>query len=518
MELEELQVRQRLKDDFPHFAAKCLKIRAKDGQIVPFVLNTAQQYVHERLERQLRETGKVRALILKARQQGFSTYIGARFYHKVTHRTGYQCFILTHEQPATDNLFAMVDRYHKHNNPLVKPSTSAANAKELYFDLLESGYAVGTAGSKAVGRSKTVQVFHGSEAAFWPNAPLHFAGVVQTIPDLPDTESILESTANGVGGEFHERWQMAEAGVGDYIAIFVPWFWSDEYRRPVPPGFELTQEEAEHAEMHGLDLEQMVWRRAKIAELKDPLLFKQEYPATAVEAFQTTGHNAFITANDAEVVLRARKRVREPYGPLVVGIDPAGQGKDATAVIRRQGAKAFKPERHYKLTAPEKAHLVKTIIDTEKPMRVFVDVGGGYGEFIDIVRGYGEPYASIIEPVSFGSNPQDRPLMDNDGQPLPGPKNRRAEMYMRLRDWLEDEAGADIPDDDALHADLIAPGYKHDTHRNLLLESKEDIKKRGFRSPDLADALALTFTSPVATPSEVVRRQKSRPRGSAWAA
>lgn len=516
MELEELQVRQRLKDDFPHFAAKCMRIRAKDGQIVPFVLNTAQQYVHERLERQLRETGKVRALILKARQQGFSTYIGARFYHKVTHRTGYQCFILTHEQPATDNLFAMVDRYHKHNNPLVKPSTGASNAKELYFDLLDSGYAVGTAGSKAVGRSKTIQVFHGSEAAFWPNAPLHFAGVVQTIPDLPDTESILESTANGVGGEFHERWQQAEAGIGDYIAIFVPWFWSDEYRRPVPPGFELTRDEEEHAELHGLDMEQMVWRRAKIAELKDPLLFKQEYPATAVEAFQTTGHNAFITANDAEVVMRARKREREAYGSLVIGMDPAGQGNDATAVIRRQGSKAFKPERHYKLKVHEKANLLKTIIDRENPVKVFVDVGGGYGEFIDLVRDYGEPYASIIEPVSFGSNPQDIALRDNNGDPLPGPKNRRAEMYSRLREWLEDEAGADIPDDDALHADLTAAGYKHDTHQNLLLESKADIKKRGFRSPDLADALALTFASPVVQ-AKPPRTPVKRRRASAWA-
>jgi hypothetical protein len=214
-------------------------------------------------------------------------------------------FILTHEQDATDNLFGMVDRYHQHN-PLVKPSTGAANAKELYFDKLDSGYSVGTAGSKAVGRSKTVQLFHGSEVAFWPNAPTHFAGVVQAIPDLPDTEIILESTANGVGGEFHERWQQAEAGIGDYIAIFVPWFWSDEYRRPVPDDFTLDDEEREYAELHGLDLEQMAWRRAKIAELKDPLLFKQEYPATAAEAFQTTGHDSFIKPR----VLKARKATR----------------------------------------------------------------------------------------------------------------------------------------------------------------------------------------------------------------
>lgn len=523
MDAEERAIRQKLKDNFPHFAAKCLKIRTKSGAIHPLSLNTAQQYVHERLERQRAETGKVRALILKARQQGFSTYIGARFYHRVTHSFGVQCFILTHEQPATDNLFGMVDRYHKHNSHVVKPSTGASNAKELYFDVLDSGYSVGTAGAKAVGRSKTTQLFHGSEAAFWPNAPTHFAGVVQTIPDLPGTEIILESTANGIGGEFHERWQQAEAGIGDYIAIFVPWFWSEEYRRPVPPDFILTDEEVEYRDLFKLDDEQMVWRRAKVAELKDPLLFKQEYPATAAEAFQTTGHDAFMAANDANAVLKARKAEIEPFGSLVVGMDPAGTGPDATAVAWRRGGKVLKVERRYKLGPVDKANWLKAIIDEDEPARVFVDVGGGYGEFIQIVRDWGEPYSKLVEPVNFGSNPQDQPKLDNAGQPLPGPKNRRAEMWMRMRDWMEDPLGADIPDDDALHADLMAPGYRHDMRQALILESKDDIKKRGLRSPDGGDAVALTFASPVKDVSQAKRpdryaRSAGRRRASVWAA
>ena len=517
---EERQIRLKLRDDFEHYAPRCLKIRTKSGKIEPLALNQAQEYVHAKLEAQRQKTGKVRALILKARQQGFSTYIAGRFYHRVTHTEGLQCFILTHEQAATDNLFGMVDRYHKHNHPLVKPSTGASNAKELYFDKLDSGYSVGTAGAKAVGRSKTVQLFHGSEAAFWPNAPTHFAGVVQAIPDLPGTEVILESTANGVGGEFHERWQMAEAGIGDYQAIFVPWFWSKEYQRPVPDGFLLSDEEQDYAELHGLTTEQMVWRRAKIAELKDPLLFKQEYPATAAEAFQTTGHDAFIAANDAEVVLRARKHTLEPMGPLVVGMDPAGQGADATAVAWRRGGKLLKVERRHKLTAVDKANWVKAIIDQDKPAKMFVDVGGGYGEFIQIVRDWGDPYDKIVEAVNFGSDPQDPPKIGEGGEPLPGPRNRRAEMWMRMRDWLEDTLGADIPDDDALHADLMAPGYRHDTRQNILLESKVDIKKRGMRSPDAADALALTFASPVRErPAEQRGDYRGRRRkGSAWAA
>src|SRR5882762_2529445 len=131
--------------------------------------------------------------------------------------------------------------------------------------------------------SKSIRLLHGSEVAFWPNASSHFAGVVQTVPDLPGTEIILESTANGMGDEFHQRWQQAEAGVGDYIAVFVPWYWHEDYMRPAPSSFVLDDEESEYQASHGLTLGQMVWRRAKIAELKDPLLFKQEYPATAAE-------------------------------------------------------------------------------------------------------------------------------------------------------------------------------------------------------------------------------------------
>lgn len=517
MNAEELEIRQRLKDDFPHYAPRCLKIRTKSGAIEPLQLNAAQAYVHQKLEEQRKATGKVRALVLKARQQGFSTYIGGRFYHRVTHSPGVQCFILTHEQDATDNLFGMVDRYHKHNNPLVKPSTGAANAKELLFDLLDSGYGVGTAGAKAVGRSKTVQLFHGSEVAFWPNAATHFAGVVQAIPDLPGTEIILESTANGIGGEFHERWQKAEAGEGDYLAIFVPWFWSEEYRRPVPADFKISDEEEECQRLFELELEQIVWRRAKIAELGSTL-FKQEYPATAAEAFQTTGHEAFIAANDETVVLRARKTTLEPMGSLIVGMDPAGQGNDSTAVAWRQGGKVLKVERRHKLTSPQKANWVKSIIDIDKPAKVFIDVGGGYGEFIEIVRDYGAPYDDLVAPVNFGGEPQDQPKVGEDGIVIPGPRNRRAEMWLRMRDWLEDEAGADIPDNDALHADLSAPGYKHDGRQYLLLESKKEIKKRGLRSPDGADAVALTFASPVKAPQESRRVRSSGRRASAWAA
>lgn len=493
---------QRLKDDFAVYAERCLKIRGKDGAIVPFVVNAAQQYLHGRLEAQKQSTGKVRALVLKGRQQGISTYIGGRFYHRATFRKGLRVFILTHEQDATNNLFGMVDRYHQHNP--IAPSTSAANAKELFFDLLESGYAVGTAGAKATGRSQTVQMFHGSEVAFWPNAATHFAGVVQAIPDLPGTEIVLESTANGVGGEFHERWQQAEAGIGDYEAIFIPWFWSPEYSRPVPQGFVLDDEEQAYLDVHKLTLEQMAWRRNKVAELKDPLLFKQEYPATAAEAFQLTGHDSFIKP---ESVLKARKAKLEAIGPLIFGADPARFGDDRFSLCRRQGRKIAKVESRSKLDVVAGANWLRMVTDEEKPARGFIDVGGiGAGVF-DLLKSWGyafEPGTTdkrkVWVPIDFAGTPQKTEIILPSGEKRPGPYNRRAEMWMRSRDWLDEPGGADIPDLDSLQADACGPGYHYNANSYLLIEAKEHMRARGVRSPDEWDAVVLTFAEPVAEP------------------
>jgi len=168
---EELAItRLRLRDDFDFYARNCLYIRSKSGEVKNFQMNRAQRYVHACLERQREETGKVRAIILKGRQQGVSTYTEARFYWKVTHKAGVRAYILTHENEATANLFEMAETYHKNAPEFVKPSTGAANAKELHFDVLGSGYKVGTAGNKSVGRGSTIQYFHGSEVGYWPNA------------------------------------------------------------------------------------------------------------------------------------------------------------------------------------------------------------------------------------------------------------------------------------------------------------------------------------------------------------
>ena len=510
-ELEQIALLRKLKSNFQDYAETCLKIRTKSGATVPLVLNKAQLYAHNMIEKQRAETGKVRALILKARQQGFSTYVGGRFYWRSSLNHGTSVFILTHEQAATDNLFAMVARYHEHS-PL-KPSTGAANAKELLFNKLDSGYSVATAGQKAVGRSKTVQLFHGSEVAFWPNAGEHFAGVMQTIPDLAGSEVLLESTANGITGEFYERWQQAEAGIGDYIAIFSPWFWEPGYRRTVSADFVLRGDKApgedmsevEYAKIFDLTNEQMAWRRAKIAELKDPMLFKQEYPATADEAFQATGHDSFIKSPP---VLRARKNViDEPIGPLVLGVDPSRFGDDLFAIVWRKGRKILKKRTIDKIDVVGGANVIRQIIDMDKPTKVFIDAGGVGGGVVDILKSYGGIYEDVTVAVNFGGEPQEPEIILDDGSVRPGPKNRRAEMWMRSKDWLEDPQGVDIPDEGMFQSDAVGPSYKYDANQRLVLESKEQMRKRGVRSPDVWDAVALTFAEPV---YESVGTQRNR--------
>jgi hypothetical protein len=508
----EKAIRQRLKSDLEHYAARCLKIRTKSGEIKPLIFNRAQRYIHSQLEGQKEKTGKVRALILKGRQQGCSTYVGARFYHQASHQRGLRVFILTHEDAATQNLFEMVNRYHDHCPDLVRPSTGAANAKELNFDQLDSGYKVGTAGTKGVGRSSTLQRFHGSEVGFWPHADTHAAGVLQAVPDEPGTEAIEESTANGVGNYFHKKWRDAENGASDYTAIFVPWFWQEEYRKAAPD-FVPDEEEREYGELYGLDSDQLAWRRNKITELKDPVLFKQEYPATAAEAFQMSGHDSFIPP---ALVARARKAKCEPSGPKIIGYDPAWMGGDRHSMAFREGRRVTRVESKTKLDTVQSAGWLKKTIDDEKPARVFIDVGGVGAGVYDQLMHMGEPYSTVVKAVNFGSAPFEPQPLDAHGRPSGGPLNRRAEMWMKSKEWLEDVAGAQIPDSDSLQADACGPSYKYDSHTRLQLEKKEDMRRRDVPSPDEWDAVALTFAEPVG-PETTLKPLNVTPRGrGAW--
>lgn len=507
---EELAIAQRLKDDLKHYAEKCLVIRSKNGSLAPFIFNKAQDYLHAIVEEQLSKTGKVRVIILKGRQQGISTYAGGRFYHKTTHRFGVKTFILTHQADSTDMLFEMVDRFNDNCPEEVKPHIGASNAKELKFDLLDSSYNVGTAGNKSVGRGFTIQLFHGSEVAFWANADSLIAGIMQAIPDEPGTEVFLESTANGTGNYFHKMWQAAQRGESEYIAVFIPWFWEPAYRKPVPQKFELDEEEIILKESFGLDNAQLAWRRSKIIELSaggrdGKKLFKQEYPCTPDEAFQESDENAFIPS---DIVLRARKKVvTDDFGALVIGVDP-GEKRDATAIIRRRGRKAYGLERHYGKDPMQVTGLLVDIIKKENPDKIFIDAIGLGSGVVARLKELG--YGNLIMAVNSASSSHSELY-----------KNKRAEMWGNLKEWLE-EGECQIPDDDILQTDLCKVGYKLTSRGQILLQSKDDMRDKGISSPDSADALAFTFAFPVVQQKKQLLKENystvSRRRGGySWA-
>ena len=483
----ERSCRTRLRDDFIYYASKCLKIRNKDGRIVNFALNKAQLHIHQQLEMQKGQTGKIRAIVLKGRQQGCSTYIGGRFYHKTTHTTGIQSFILTHSLDATNNLFKMAQRFHENCPEIVRPSVGAHNSKELVFNVLDSGYKLGTAENKNVGRSSTIQLFHGSEVGFWSNASEHAKGLLQAIPPSLGTEVILESTANGVGNYFHQEWQKAEAGQSDFVPIFVPWYWQDEYSRVLSEGFTITSDERDLQHLYDLTLEQLCWRRAKIIEMSvsgqdGEKVFRQEYPNCPQEAFLDSGDDNYISP---ELVARARKCEEvEPYGPLLLGIDPARFGDDRSAIIRRRGRVAYGLESYIKKDTMEITGIVNRIIESENPVKVFVDVGGLGAGVVDRLNELG--HRDRVIAVNAGSKSLDDKKYGN----------KRAEMWGNLQLWLQDEP-VKIPDEDSLHADLCGVKYKYDSNSRLMIEKKEDMKRRGIRSCDEADALCLTFALPV---------------------
>ncbi|MDR1019139.1 MAG: hypothetical protein LBL73_00140, partial [Synergistaceae bacterium] len=119
-------------------------------------------------------------------------------------------------------------------------------------------------------------------------------------------------------------------------------------------------------------------------------------------------------------------------------------------------------------------------IEKFRPDAVFVDAGRGEG-VIDRLRQLGH---RVLE-VNFGSRATDAGRYSD----------KRSEMWDRTREWLE--AGGSIPNDAALKSDLTAPSYSFDAAGRMELEKKERVKARGLRSPDTADALALTFAFPV---------------------
>jgi hypothetical protein len=219
----------------------------------------------------------------------------------------------------------------------------------------------------------------------------------------------------------------------------------------------------------------------EIARLKDSMseqAFAREYLCD----FSAAGDDQLISLTDVEV---AANRTHRPgsmdYAPRILGVDPARFGDDRSVIFPRQGLQCFDPEVYRGIDNMDLAGKVADYIQRWQPDAVFIDAGAGSG-VIDRLRQLGY---DVIE-VNFGGKAIDDRY-----------HNKRTEIWSLMADAVR--SGLSIPNDNSLKLELATPTYKYDASNRIKLESKDDIRKRlpDTGSPDLADALALTYSQPV---------------------
>ena len=195
------------------------------------------------------------------------------------------------------------------------------------------------------------------------------------------------------------------------------------------------------------------------------------------------------SSSPRDLVEEARERRPEreahAFAPIYLGVDVARFGDDKSAVIKRQGLKSEIIGTWHGLDTMDLAAKVAEMEDEHRADAVFIDAGGVGAGVVDRLRQLGR---NPVE-INFGGR------ADRDEAHV----NKRAEMWSRIRDWLR--SGGALPDGrgpmgnlaEELADDLTGPHYSFDDRSRLVLERKSEMKKRGLASPDLGDALALTF-------------------------
>jgi hypothetical protein len=216
--------------------------------------------------------------------------------------------------------------------------------------------------------------------------------------------------------------------------------------------------------------------------------------------FTAAGDNQLITLSDAENAAQRRYEDADILDmPLVMGVDVARFGDDRSVIVFRQGRSMEPPITMQGIDNMALAGRIANLIEDRDPDAVFIDVGGGAG-VIDRLR---QLDYDVVE-VNFGAKAIHPNLY----------VNKRSEMWWGIREWIDN--GGAIPNESTLKAELATPTYTYDSLGRRALESKDEIKKRlqGGSSPDIADALALTFAFPVAKalPREVRERLDPRAR------
>jgi hypothetical protein len=200
--------------------------------------------------------------------------------------------------------------------------------------------------------------------------------------------------------------------------------------------------------------------------------------------FPNAGDDQFISSLVVDDAMK-RPQYKDPSAPIVIGVDPARFGADATVLAVRQGRDIVRIIRHRGDDTMTVVGYVIEAIEEFKPAMVFIDEGGLGAGIVDRLK----EQRYKIKGVNFGWKSRNPAMYGN----------MRAQIWGDMRDWLK---SASIPNDRFLKTDLISPMMKPDSKGSIFLESKKDMKARGLASPDAADAIALTFSYPVASRGE----------------
>lgn len=259
------------KPGYQQFIEKRFSIVDKDGDLVNFIPNKVQlRYLQE-------GTGK--DIILKARQQGFSSLILAIFTVDFITKENSRNVILADISENASELLDRVKLYvESYGLKTGTPIQLKYNSKyELFNSSMNSRYTIGTADNTDFGRSKTITNLHLSEFAFYRNPEKLLAGVMQAV--VPTGRVIIETTANGFN-YFKEYWDNSERGETGFNPMFFSAkdFYSEEF-----------------LETKRRDLGRM---------------FIQEYPDNPLEAFVTSGESYFDKASLA-TYLQETENVKE---------------------------------------------------------------------------------------------------------------------------------------------------------------------------------------------------------------
>ncbi|MBQ8248266.1 MAG: hypothetical protein IJY93_00070 [Clostridia bacterium] len=292
----------------------------KKQRTMPFFLNEVQREFILILNkaREDFEAGKIpeiSLLVLKGRQQGFTTLVTAYQLSFAILNPNFQGYTLADKSDNAQTIFQNKAKFaHSQLPDILKPTEKFNNRKQLLFSKLNSSWAVDTA-TKDVGRSRTVNFFHGSECAFWKDgiSPIQAAlGEALTHNCI----KIYESTANGYN-DYQKMWSS-----GVHINCFFEWWRTGEYRldfgnddikaefiRAIDTGNDWIWERLRwlRDDKH-LTLEQLYWYFNKYEKYINKDLIKQEYPCTPEEAFLLSGKNVFSVA----VILSRLEHIPKP--------------------------------------------------------------------------------------------------------------------------------------------------------------------------------------------------------------